>query len=206
MRDASWLVDRLVTVRIGASALVRNHALRIAGVMLIAGISPAAAQDAPICEALLDEAEERYVGLAFDEAESLVRSCLADPEVSDDDAVQGYRLLALLYLQQDRLQEARQAVLGLLGVSFAYEPDQVLDPPGYVAFVNVIKDQITIDADLPFTAEQAPPEPRGGVSRWLVIGGSAAVASLVGVLLLVGGSSTAPPAGSPLPPPPSFPR
>lgn len=195
--------------------------------------APAALAQAPPCDSLLASAEERYVGRAFAEAEGLARACLAEPGHSEAEALRAYRLLALVFLRQDDLPEARQAVVRLLGVSFAYEPDPVQDPPAYVALVASVKEQLHVAQAVPDSARAVPPvaepeveivrrpvpeesegpeparvaaRPRSGLTRWLLIGGGVLAAGTLGVLLLGGDSGSAPPGGAPLPPPPAFPR
>ena len=185
------------------------------------------AQEAPACDTLLAEAEELYVGRNFSEAESRVRACLRAPDLADEYALQAFRLLALVFLRQDDLPEARQAVVRLLGVSFAYEPDPVQDPPAYVALVASVKEQLQVEGIAADSAraltepgilivDRAPPEDEAspapvrrerGIGRWLLLGGGVVAASLVAVLLTSGGDGASPPPGTqPLPPPPSFPR
>ncbi len=125
------------------------------------GLRPVSAQPPPPCEPLLAAAEARYVNREFAEAETLVRACLAQPE-SDEEALHAYRLLALVFIRQDDLSEAKQAILRLLGVSFEYEPDPVQDPPAYVALVTSIKEQLRIEEERlppPDSARATPPAP-----------------------------------------------
>lgn len=131
------------------------------GVLLWSVGSPAVVAQADAqCESLLAAAEERYESLEFAEAEGLVRDCLDQPGLGDGEAVQAYRLLALLFLQQDNFPEAKQAVLRLLGVSFEYVPDPVQDPPTYVALVTSVKDQLRVErvaTASPDSARALPP-------------------------------------------------
>jgi hypothetical protein len=194
------------------------------------GVPQAFGQALSTCEPLLAEAEERYTDREYTEAEDLLRACLAQSELAVDEALRAYRLLALVFLRQDDVSEAKQAVLRLLGVSFSYEADPVQDPPVYVALVTSVKDQLRIDRDPPADGtgvdepevrvaqitpepqeeaapaeEQVSPQARNGFTRWLLIGGGVVVASVAGVLLTGGGSGDAS-GGTPLPLPPSFPR
>ena len=107
-------------------------------------VVPATAQSGSDCEALLPVARDQYTNQRFDDAEQTVRACLAHPAPTPDDALEAYRLLALVQLRQDDLAAAKQAVLHLLSVSFDYTPDPVLDPPTYVALVGSIQDQLRV--------------------------------------------------------------
>ncbi len=124
------------------------------------GSSPVLAQEPSPCEPLLAAAEGRYVNREFAEAESLVRACLAQDNLGDDEALRSYRLLTLIFLRQDDLPAARQTVLSLLGVSFEYEPDRVQDPPAYVALVTTVKDQIRVQGERPLSPDSARATPR----------------------------------------------
>jgi hypothetical protein len=228
--------DNLLALTHFAMSVRRQHRrwsrALLYGVFVVgAAWSPLALAQAPSsCGPLLAEAEVHYVGLKFAEAEGLLRMCLAEPDLRDEEAVQAYRLLALVHLRQDELSEATGAVLRLLSVSLSYTADPVQDPPVYVALVSAVRDQLRIDGELPSprtgvvepeiqivrttpeaTEEATPRAERvaaqaNGLPRWLLIGGGVVAAGVAGVLLLSGGSSSSPPGGTPLPPPPSFPR
>jgi hypothetical protein len=133
------------------------------GLVFSLSAAGATAQPAPDCDALLPAAQEQYTSQRFDDAEQAVRACLERPAVSDADALGAYRLLALIHLRQDDLAEAKRAVIRLLGVSFDYRPDPVLDPPTYVALVDAIRDQLRVtDAPTPpldDTADEPTLEP-----------------------------------------------
>jgi hypothetical protein len=135
-RAPTWHVVALL----GAAVLVT-----IGGLPAFA--QEAFAQEAPPCEALLEESQDLYVAREFTASEDLIRSCLSQPQISDSEALRAYRLLALVLLRQDDLPQASQAVLRLLGFSFEYEPDPILDPPIFVSLVAAVKDQIRLDRE-----------------------------------------------------------
>ncbi|MDX1531464.1 MAG: hypothetical protein R3362_08050 [Rhodothermales bacterium] len=197
------------------------------------GSAAAVAQPASPCSSLLTAAEAQYVDREFADAEAFVRSCLAQPDVGDEEAVQAHRLLALIALRQDDLPGAREAALRLLALSFDYEPDPVQDPPAYVALVASVKEQLRVaqvqgrgteaaggvlgtpggdpeaDAESEGTgpaAEPRPPRKRSGLTKWLLIGSGVVAAGVAAVLISSGGTSSPPTGGDPLPPPPAFPR
>lgn len=126
MASWRWIASLAILLSLGTSA------------------TPAHSQSPPSCDELLAEAEERYVARAFSEAEELIRLCLALPEQSRDTVVRAHRLQALVFLRQDDLPEAREAVLRLLSIAFDYHPDPVQDPPAYVALVTTVRDQLTV--------------------------------------------------------------
>jgi hypothetical protein len=213
-------------------ALVRKTFVRLVpllcfGALAVAGSPQARAQATATCEPILAAADERYIQREYDEAEALVRACLAQAGISTDEAIQAHRLLALIALRQDDLPGAELAITNLLAIAPDYAPDPVQDPPAYVDLVVVVEERLRTDpaappADPPVDIVQAdpddadgplppvvqtPPRERRGITRWLLIGGGVVVAGLAAVLVATGGSSSPPSGGgTPLPPPPPFPR
>ena len=194
-------------------------------VWFLMSVSPVSAQESPSCESMLETAEERYIQLAFGEAEALVRACLMQPTLSDADALRAYRQLTLIFLQRDDLPAAKGTVVALLERSFDYTPDPTRDPPAYVDLVTSVKERIArerpeepeAEIQIVRAGDEPPEEPaptvglppvqkRSGLTKWLLIGGGAVVAGAVAVVLTSGGSSDPPPAGDPFPLPPAFPR
>ena len=132
----------------------------------VAGSTSVVAQAPAPCEPLLSAADERYVQREFAEAEALVRACLAQPERTDAEAIQSYRLLALIALQQADGTGAEQAVRQLLAVSPDYTPDPVQDPPAYVRLVTSVEERLREELTaLPADSVRAvPPAPQVDVT------------------------------------------
>jgi len=152
MTGVAQLPDRQIAPWLRRAPSWHVLALFGAAVWVMVGSSPAFAQEAfaqevPTCEALLAESLDLYVAQEFTASEELIRSCLSQPQISDAEALRAYRLLALVSLRQDDLPQASQAVLRLLGFSFEYEPDPILDPPIFLSLVAAIKDQIRLDRE-----------------------------------------------------------
>lgn len=136
-------------------------------VLWVAGSASVVAQTPAPCEPLLSAAEERYVQREFAEAEALVRACLAQAERTDAEAVQSYRLLALIALRQDNSLAAERAVRQLLSVAPDYTPDPVQDPPAYVRLVTSVEERLREEpVALPADSVQAvPPAPQADVAE-----------------------------------------
>lgn len=168
------------------------------------------AQPQDICTDALETAEEQYQEGAYEEARRVVTACLNQEDVPEDQVVAAYRLLALIHLRQDQLQEARSAIVNLLGVRPDYEPDEVESPPSYVSLVSVVKEDLE-------SGELAEEEPEEGAdeetpffqrrSTWLTIGGIV-IGSGVATYFTVGpgGSDGEGPGSDALPLPPSEPN
>jgi protein TonB len=124
------------------------HALAGAALALFLA-APAAAQPAPeSCPSRLAAARGSYQAQRFDAAEELLRDCLDRRGLPPEEMTEGYRLLALIYLRQDLLREAQETVLKHLAWSFDYEPDEIQDPPLYVALVRAVKQQLEVPPTL----------------------------------------------------------
>lgn len=133
-------------------------------VLALVGFTPALAQQEAPCTATLETAQTYYVDQDFSVAEVLLRECLNRPDVDDTTAIQVHRLLALVYLRQDKTDEAETIILRLLGISFDYTPDPVLDPPSYVALVESIKEPLRIEREqAPAEVEPPPPVPEAAL-------------------------------------------
>jgi TonB family protein len=137
----------------------RVIAALLATVALAAGVGAQPAQDE--CTARLERARRQYQDQQFAEVERLVMECVdrhALPAAQMDD---GFRLLTLAYLRENLLAEAQATVVKHLAWSFTYEPDEVRDPPLYVALFRVIRAQLTV----PPTALIASSTPTGAPAQ-----------------------------------------
>ncbi|NND71484.1 MAG: tetratricopeptide repeat protein [Rhodothermales bacterium] len=126
--------------------------------------TPAQAQDARQCEEILSYAETYYQQNRIDEAISLLADCLRAPDVPSDIAVSGNRLLALAFLRNDDVAQARLAIVELLGLDPAYTPDPVNDIPVYKSLVESTRRQMAIEQTLTTTVAQ-PEAPAEGVAQ-----------------------------------------
>jgi hypothetical protein len=193
-RSTAWF---LLWSLIGASALLTPT-------------GPAQAQSNPVCAQVLPSAEEQYLETNYDEALRLIAACLNQSDIPSGQAVSAYRLLALVHLKRDELEQARSAVLNLLGVEPDYVADPVASPPAYVSLVAIVKRdlQSTIARE-----EVAEPQRRRPffrrTSTWVTIGGVLVGSGVATVLALGGGDGGGeepPPTGpDPLPFPPTTP-
>ena len=162
-------------------------------------------QEAPPCDSLVTEAQDRYLNGAYDEAIQQVSLCLDRSDVKADVAVRAYRLMSLAYLRQDELDAAREAIVNLLGVAPEYEPDPVQDPPTYVSMVAIVKQEIQPEGAPTEEAEDSPGFFRR-TSTWVVLS-TTLVAGGVTAFLTLGGSGGGGGGGgtATLPPPPGTP-
>lgn len=170
------------------------------------GASPLwAQQSSDVCDRSLAAADDQYRDAAYDEALRLVSACLNQNDRSDEQSIRAYRRLALIHLKRDELDQARTAVVNLLGVNATYEADPVRNPPSYVSLVSVVKENLNQAPPDPVMAAESPRKKPffRRTSTWVLLGG-VLVGGGVAAAVAGGGGSTS--GGStPLPVPPTLP-
>jgi hypothetical protein len=172
----------------------------------------AQAPGSDVCERALPAAEAQYRDAAYGEALRLVSACLDQSTASPDQSVAAYRLLALIHLKRDELEQARAAVVNLLGVEPTYEADPVTSPPAYVSLVAIVqRDLQSREAVAAESPERRPFFRRTGT--WVTLG-TLVLGSGVATYFALGSGGeagtgepvpTPPPAANPLPLPPGTP-
>jgi len=184
-------------------------------VFFVLGVVPAPAQTSLVCEQALSAAEEQYRDAAYGEALRLVSACLNQTNIPQEQAVSAYRLLALIHLKRDALDEARAAVVNLLGIDPTYTADPVNSPPAYVSLVSIVqRDLQRTDGEqgaAEGVAESARPPFFRRTSTWVTMGGILVGSGVATFFVLEGGGDSPgggenpPPGPGPLPIPPSTP-
>ena len=182
-------------------------------------ISPAQAQEK--CDTAIPDAEKKYNTGRFDEAISILESCLPG-DFTEKEKGEAYRIIALAYHAKDYLEQARTAVKKLLELVPDWEPDPIQDPPQFQRMVEEMKQKMEtqkqpqeqppveeeqlmeIPAEPP---QQLPTAKKGGSKKFLFIGGGVAIAGALVVVLVAGGGAGAGDGGGgggnrlPFPPP-----
>jgi hypothetical protein len=181
---------------------------------LLAG-TPAHGQAAQVCERALAAAEEQYLDAEYGEALRLVSACLNQDGIPQSQAVSAYRLLALIHLKQDALEQARAAVVNLLGIDPTYTADPVNSPPAYVSLVSIVQRDLAGRLENEAVADTAAGPPARApffrrTSTWVTIGGvlvGSGVATVLAIGSGGGGDGGEPPPTGPgsLPIPPGTP-
>jgi hypothetical protein len=210
MFGSEQLSPRLVATRPGCTGRYVYLARLVGLVLLLLGgaAMPLQAQQASdVCDRALAAADDQYRDAEYEEALRLVSACLNQSNRSEEQSLGAYRRLALIHLKRDELDQARAAVVNLLGVDATYEADPVANPPAYVSLVSVVKENL----------QQAPPtdttlvaEPSGRkpffrrTSTWVLLGG-VLVGGGVAAAVAGGGGGGGSGSSSPLPVPPVLP-
>lgn len=172
-------------------------------------VQPAAGQATDPCEDALAAADSAYVNGNFEDAVRLVSPCLDRTNVPEEQSVQAYRLLSLAHLQQNELQEARAAIVNILGLRPEYEADPVEDPPSYVSLVSIVRRDVQPAQQAEVPDEDASTPFFRRTSTWLSIAGTLVVGGVVTLVTLGqgggGDDGGDPPPTEPLPEPPGTP-
>jgi hypothetical protein len=194
--------------------IVRRSVRRWAFIgLLIIGmpLTPDFAQAQEDCRAKLQQAEQEFTNMRFDEAIALLAGCLKQDGFAQPDKQRAYRLLALVYLAKQDMAQAGSAINKLLDFAPMYQPDPDQDPPVFIQiFERVKSERQQREAGAP--GEQKPPKEvkskKGGGAKWLLIGGLVVAAGGGAALALGGGGgggTTPPPPSQTLPTPPPLP-
>lgn len=162
------------------------------------------AQERLDCETGLARAEDMYNNGRFDDALNLLRGCLrqgAFPE--DKQQTDVYLLIGRANYAKDLVTEAKEALRHLLAIVPNYQPDRATLPPSFVQLLEDVREEMAERA--PPTVEQ--PRKKGGITKWLLIGGGAVGLGLLVAVLAGNGKKTCPPNCPPviLPEPPPLP-
>jgi len=194
---------------------LRFSPLSVLGMLLLSALvagTPARGQAAQVCEQALSAAEEQYLDAEYNEALRLVSACLNQDDIPQQQAVSAYRLLALIHLKQDELEQARAAVVNLLGIDPTYTADPVNSPPAYVSLVSIVQRDLAGRREDEATADTAGAAPDRTpffrrTSTWVTIGGILVGSGVATVVALQGsgeeGGNEPPPTGPgslPIPP------
>lgn len=164
-------------------------------------LTPARAQIE--CEDAYLQAGDAYREGSFRSAITLLAPCVdAFPPGSELDRG-AHRLLALAYLRNDELEEARLVIVELFARNPRYEADPINDPPAFVSLVNLVREEVGVQT-------RVEERPGGGADRpvwyrsprtWLYAAGGFVVGTAAIIAIGGGGGN----GGTALPPPPAFP-
>jgi len=123
--------------------------------LISSGLSELYAQDKTVCADSLKEAEANYNAGNWQESMRLINECLSEPNISETERGEAYRLLGLVYIAQELEKEANDAVKNLLLMVPNYETDPDRDPPPFTKMIDDISQQLipSISSITPNTAE-----------------------------------------------------
>ncbi len=181
--------------KIANSSICHARLLRLIEVMLMLAVSTvcnsfiSSAKAQENCDIALQEAERCYNDGRFSEAIALLSRCLPRG-VPQNDRADAYRFLALMYLSQDDLEQARKAVYNMLMLNRKYKIDPEKDPPAFI---------VLLEKTRPTIPESLSERLFGGFKKWIWVSGGLAVTYVTFSLLNTEKTD------ADLPEPPSFP-
>lgn len=127
------------------------------------GLSEIFAQDNTVCTDNLKEAEEYYlVGNWQDwqEAKKLITECLAEPNIPDSTKGKAYHLLGKIFIAEELVKEAKDAVRNLLIMVPNFEIDSLNDPPQLKSLIDDVAQQL-VPTILSITPDSVEAESEG---------------------------------------------
>lgn len=114
--------------------------------------SPARAQ--ATCATTLEQAEAAYGAGEYESAIGLLSGCVGSAQLPPEEVVPAFRLLILAHLETGDDEEAKMALLRVLGDDPAYEPDPVEDPRTYGLFVDEVKRELHLPSAAAFRCDR----------------------------------------------------
>ncbi len=149
------------------------------------------------CKARLDQAEEHYYNGELDKSIVLVRQCLENTSLNNDESIRAHKILARCYLATQEIVSAKQNVRLLLQINPEYQPTIEEESPGFVKLVNEVRVE---------QAHMEAAQEKAGITPWIWIGAGSAAAAAVIVLVTTGsGGESNNNSNQPLPAPPTLP-
>jgi hypothetical protein len=149
----------------------------------------ALAQTSNACEAILKEAEEKYVNAQFEPAIILINTCLSQAGITPKDKITAYKLLAQVCVSKGDPELAKKIFKLLLELDSQFTLITGQERPNVIQVFEEARREKGLEK-LPPVNENAPVEKKGGSKKKLLLigGGGVAVAAIV-VAVLASGSS-----------------
>lgn len=113
---------------------------------------PARAQAS--CATTLEQAETAYVAGEHERAIELLSGCVSRTRLPPAEVVPTFRLLVLTHLEVGADEEAKMALLRMLGDDPGYEPDPLRDPRTYGVFVDEVKRELHLPSAAAFRCDR----------------------------------------------------
>ncbi|GEM_PF-5198630 len=149
----------------------------------------ALAQTSNACEAILKEAEEKYINAQFEPAIVLINACLSQAEITLKDKITAHKLLAQVYVSKGDLESAKKNFKLILEADSKFTLVAGQERPNVIQVFEEARREKRVEK-LPAVSGSSPVEKKGGSKKTLLIigGGGVAVAAIV-VAVLASGSS-----------------
>lgn len=192
---------------------IRRKVGLIVALIFINPLAVGMAQAQDPCETALREAEQNYYAGQFDQAIARVNGCLNKSGLAKEEKIKAYKLLSLICIAQENLEQARSNIRKLLELEPNYAPDPAQDSKEFVELIAKMKEQQP-RLQPPPPSETPPRQPlpqkssvkKGGSRKWLWIGAGGLAAAGATAAILLGGGNKGEPPPQPFPLPPGRPR
>jgi tetratricopeptide (TPR) repeat protein len=146
-------------------------------------------------------AQKQYFEGNFDLAINLIKACLQEGIIADNEKVRAYKILAQAYLAKDFEQPAREVIKKLLEIVPEYNPSIEEDPPQFIELVKKVKKENTVKKT------EQPKAINDNRNHWLWVGSAGVVIlGATAILMLNGPKSRTGEQAKPLSPPPPWPE
>ena len=131
------------------------------------------------CQEFLNNAQREYYNGNFEAAIEIIKRCLVENSITDDEQFRAYKILAQTYIAKDNNEAAITVIRKLLEMNADYKPTMEQEPPPFVKLVARIK------AELAVQNVEKTSNIKGEHKTWLwVTAGSAVVIAGVAVILI----------------------
>lgn len=136
-------------------------------------------QQQGLCQKLLDEAQQEYYNGNFETTIEIIKRCLIENNITENERFKAYKILAQTYIAKDYSDAAIQVIRKLLEMNPDFTPTIEQEPPQFVNMVAQIKAELAIQKVEKTTGTERK------TKTWLwVAAGSAAVIAGIAVILI----------------------
>jgi hypothetical protein len=168
----------------------RPSTVLIWGLILFLTLEPCAlslAQTQSSCAAKLKQAETRFDSGDFDGSIVLLEECLKVGEITQQEKIRVYELLAQNYTSKSYLEQATNAIRSLLELVPNYRPDPDQYSPAFVAQVEQVRSEMAREERKPVPkGKPEKVEEAGFPQTWHLIAGGAVVAGVAAYFIFKG--------------------
>lgn len=152
------------------------------------------AQNNQACDEKLEKADEAYYDGEFNRSLDLIKECLKQTDIPDEQRVRAYTILTRTFLALEKSDKAKEYIAKILEINPDYAPTIEEETPKYVNTVLLVKKE-----------QQSQLKEDKGLNSWLWIGAGGVVATAAIIVIASSGNDNKQKKDEPLPEPPNFP-
>ena len=155
------------------------------------------AQTQQACDENLDKAEDAYYDSDYNTCLELIRICLKESDISDEQRLRAYTILTRTFIALEQIEKAKEYIYKILEINPEYLPTIEEETPTYVNTVLIVKTEKQKKA----IAE----EESSGLGTWLWVGVGGVVTTAAIIVIASTGEEKKETKEQALPLPPQFP-